>query len=69
MKPEDLSVVQISDAFGGDVGGAGEDMYHLAEVVGEDDDGVVAIGFGELCDQIDSNRLPGSIRRAERLSS
>ena len=46
MEAEDLAVEEVGYAFRVDVGCAGEGMDHLAEVVGEDCNGVKPVGLG-----------------------
>ena len=45
METEYFTVVDVCNAFGGDVGCTGESMKNLAVVIGEDDDRVVSMGF------------------------
>ena len=44
MEAEDFLVVDVSYPFGGDVGRAREGVDLFGEEVGEDDDGIVAVG-------------------------
>jgi hypothetical protein len=67
MEAEYFAVVDVSDAFTGNVGGARNGVDLLGEEVGEHDDGVKAMGLRELCDQVDSNGLPRAIRYIHRL--
>jgi hypothetical protein len=41
---------------------------HLAEVVGEDSNGVESVGLGQLGDQVDTDRLPRGVGYGQWLS-
>src|SRR5215217_2528240 len=58
MEAEDLTEVDVGDTFSGDLGGAGDSVDHLAEVVGEDENGVVPIGRQKFSDQVNPHYLP-----------
>ena len=69
MESEDLLLVDVSNPFGRDGGIAWEGMDHFAEEVGKHNDRVVAVrGLWELCDEINTNRLPRGVWYFKRLS-
>jgi hypothetical protein len=55
MESENFIVIDVGYTFGCDVGVARKGMNEFAVVVGEYNNGVVTIGFGELCDEVDTN--------------
>ena len=62
MKTEDLAIVQICDALCGYLGSAGDEMALIGIVINVNSYRVKPAALRELGDEIDTNKLPGTVR-------